>query len=93
MSKYEGARVIENTYFDTMALNGSHRLVVRGESLEGIRQEIDDAEARAKERGYNNPEQWIITKVEVTRVFDKDGSFLYENKTEKRVEIYPEKIS
>lgn len=91
--KYEGARIYENTYFDTMALSGGHRLVVRGESLEGVKQEIDDAEARARERGCNNPEQWIITKVLVTRAFDMDGLFLYETKTEKRLEIYPEKIS
>lgn len=91
MTKYEGSRIVENMRYDAKSFNGSRGLAVRGESLEGIKQEIDDSNKRAIEQGYK-PEQWIITKVLVTRAFDMDGLFLFETKTEKRVEIYPEEL-
>lgn len=85
MKRYEGSR------YDTMAVRGHHRLSVRGNTLESTREEIDEANAKAIERGYN-PEQWIITHIEWYVYYDDDGKFAKSEEYEQAVEVYPQSI-
>ena len=82
---------IEDKSYDTIALSGSHRLMVSGESLESTRKEIDDSNRRAISRGYK-AERWIITYRERCNLYDDDGRFVRCEECERAVEIYPEKI-
>ena len=80
--RYEGEK------FNALHMCGSGGLAVRGETLEGIRQEIDDANERAMSRGYKE-EQFIITHMEWYKYYDDEGIFLKEETIEQRIEIYP----
>ena len=82
MKRYEGDR------YDTMAINGYHRLSVNGNTLESTRQEIDESNARKIKNGYT-AEAWIITHKEWYTYYDDNGNFVKSEQYEKAVEIYP----
>ena len=82
MKRYEGSK------YDTMAVGGHHRLSVMGDTLERIRQEIDEANTRAVAKGYS-AEAWIITHVEWYTYYDDNDNFVKSERLEQAVEIYP----
>lgn len=66
------------------AYKGYHGLVVHNnERFEDVVEEINNIEKRARERGYNNPEKWLIVSVEWERLWDDDEVFIssWEKKT------------
>lgn len=82
MKRYESSR------YDTLSLGGNCRLVTRGESLEGIKQEIDDSNARAVAKGYK-AESWLITHRESYTYYDDNGMFNRSEELEIAIEVYP----
>lgn len=82
---------IENKWYDTIALSGSHRLMVSGKSLESTRKEIDDSNKKAVSR-WCKAERWIITYRERCNSYDDDGRFVKCEECERAVEIYPKEI-
>ena len=58
------------------------------DSIEQVRQFIDETNARAVSRGYKE-EQFCIVRTEFHSFFDKNGYFLRREITTNRVEIYP----
>lgn len=79
---------VEGSRYNTMALIGSGRLVVRGDSLEETRREIDESNERAMKRGYK-AESWIITHQEWYRWYDDEGNFVRSEQLEQAIEVYP----
>lgn len=82
MKKYE------SDSYDTLAVNGHSRLVVKGDTLEGTRAEIDRANEMAIAQGYKS-ESWIITHREYYSWYDDNNVFVKSESLEQAIEIYP----
>ena len=80
-----------HTYWEVEALDRSHKLVTRGNNCTELMKEIDEANARAIERGYK-PEKWMITATDVFTLYDLNGEFCSEESTTRKVLVYPEEV-
>lgn len=58
------------------------------ETFLGAVQDIRDAVARAKAKGYHNDERWQIIRVEVVSEYGDDGVFKSRTTTETAVGMY-----
>lgn len=74
--------------FKARGLNGGHYLSTKAETLEGVKQEIDESNARAMSLGYQ-AESWIITHYERYVWYDDNDMFIKSEDIEQTVEVYP----
>lgn len=78
----------EGEYFKALYPAGSGELAVRCNTIEEMRDAINDANARAFMSGYKMT-QYLVTHVEWYKYLDDDGQFVKREEYESLVEIYP----
>ena len=83
----------ETSYLRAMSNAGKHSsyLQTYQDTIEGIKQEIDEANARAVKLGYKE-EQFLITCTEVYCYCEDDGTFIKKETIESAVEVYPKEV-
>lgn len=73
------AKTIDKTYYDVVSMGGCFGLQIRDkDSFESVVKEINDITLRAKKSGYDNDEKWLIVLVHMTRYWDDNGIFIFE---------------
>jgi len=79
-------------YFNATAIVGyGYRLGDTTDTLEEMKQKIDESNERRRASGYD-PEKWIITLVKIYRAFTDDHRFIKSEETEQAVCIYPAEL-
>ena len=69
---------VNQVYYEIKSPCGHYGLVGTFDSAKAALEEINFSHARAKARGFDNHEKWIIVRVEWERAFDDDGNWLAE---------------
>ena len=82
MKRYEGCG------YKARYINGNGYLVTNSDTLEGIKEEIDESNYRAEKLGYSAT-SWMITFEEWITVYNDDGVFVKSEIFEEAIEVYP----
>ncbi len=81
----------EFDYYKAKDLRGESYLYTPHETLDGVKQDIDNSNEHAIQLGYTGS-RWIITHTVATHYTDDLGMFIKKETVESAVEIYPEKL-
>lgn len=77
------------TWYEVVSPDGRCGLCVRRtDTLDDVVDEINGSVERAKERGYNNDEKWLILRVDGYTDRSDDGVFIASSETRKAVAMY-----
>lgn len=78
-----------STRYEVISPTGYSGLCIRRtDTFDDVVSEINASVARAKERGYNNDEKWLILRVEGYTDRGDDGVFVASSETRKAVAMY-----
>ena len=80
----------ESKCFKARSLSGSSYLARFTDTLEEIKEEINDSNTRAVMQGYR-PTSWLIVSVSHWSLYDDNGQFVRSEAIEQAVEVYPKK--
>jgi hypothetical protein len=69
-----------NTWFEIRSTDDLHGLCGTYETAEMALEEINNSHERAKAKGYDDRNDWLVVCVEVKREFNDKGQFLGEEK-------------
>ena len=78
-------------YYEVVSMDGTHGLQssnMADDSFERTVEAINEQVARAKAKGYNNDEKWLIVIVVNDKEWDDNGMFLWEKGYRRTVAIY-----
>lgn len=81
----------ESDGYKARGVKGGYYLAKDGDSLEEMKQIIDESNDRAMKKGYKK-EQWIIVHTEWYSWYDND-MFVKRETIETAVEVYPKEVS
>lgn len=81
----------ESDYFKARYIGGSGEMAKHCDTIEDMREAIDDANARSVSMGYK-AEQYLITHLEWYTYLDDNGQFAKREEYESAIEVYPETL-
>ena len=82
-------KILSGHYYEVLAYKGEHGLVTKErENLKMLMDEIIEIENKAKERGYDNDEKWLIVDVFWNKVYTEDGVFVSADTHKSSLALY-----